>query len=484
MFSLLNLSIKNLVMKNTIYILLVTALVFSSCNKLVEGINVNPDLPSDASADLILTGLQVGAMTFHEGDLARKAGLWSGYYKGTDRQYYGFYNYFILNSDFNGAWADVYTNVMRNTVVLDEKLKEENREGILVGINKVMAAHTMGMATALWGDMPYSEAGDFVKNPSPKYDSQLDIYTQIQEKLNEAIEDLASPLGRPIANSDIFFNGDPDAWTKVAYSLKARFYMHTREYQKAYDNAKNGIDSDVYTWKTYHEADIDAQNLFYQFYNGNRADELQVNDTSFYNLMSSGSEIYRGDGKTDETARFRYLAAPRSSSQHLLNTRYGAAFSKTCPFPIFSQEENLLILAEASLRIAGFEEGLLYLNTLKSYLNAGHHIETGYESDSYKYEPYEPSDFATGGIAAIEGLDRTQSLLREILEEKYVSLFAQLETFNDIRRTIAEPFGLPINPNVGDQFPQRFIYPQTEIDRNLNIPASIPNIYEKTPVNR
>src|SRR5690606_40705089 len=55
-----------------------------------------------------------------------------------------------------------------------------------------------------------------------------------------------------------------------------------------------------------------------------------------------------------------------------------------------------------------------------------------------------------------------QSLLREILEEKYVSLFAQLETFNDIRRTIAEPFGLPINPNVGDQFPQRFIYPRSE----------------------
>src|SRR5690606_4414342 len=122
-------------------------------------------------------------------------------------------------------------------------------------------------------------------------------------------------------------------------------------------------DSDVYTWKTYHEAANDAQNLFFQFYNGNRADDLQVNDTYFYNLMSTGSEIYRGDAKTDETARFRYLTAPRSSSQHILNTSDDGAFSQTSPFPIFSYEENLLILAEASLRIAGFEEGLLYLRS-------------------------------------------------------------------------------------------------------------------------
>jgi hypothetical protein len=32
--------------------------------------------------------------------------------------------------------------------------------------------------------------------------------------------------------------------------------------------------------------------------------------------------------------------------------------------------------------------------------------------------------------------------------------------------------------------PQRFLYPQNEINTNLNVPNSIPNVFTKTPANK
>ena len=42
-------------------------------------------------------------------------------------------------------------------------------------------------------------------------------------------------INKPINGSDIFFNGDAEKWIKVANTLKARFFMHTKEYDLAYN---------------------------------------------------------------------------------------------------------------------------------------------------------------------------------------------------------------------------------------------------------
>lgn len=70
-------------------------------------------------------------------------------------------------------------------------------------------------------------------------------------------------------------------------------------------------------------------------------------------------------------------------------------------------------------------------------------------------------------------------MLYEILEEKYLSLMAHIETFNDLRRT--DNF-LDLDPKRGDQLPQRFLIAQTEINANNNI-SDVPGTSTPTPVN-
>ncbi len=84
-----------------------------------------------------------------------------------------------------------------------------------------------------------------------------------------------------------------------------------------------------------------------------------------------------------------------------------------------------------------------------------------------------------------DGLSSENALLREILQERYVTLFGQIEGFCDTRRTLGEgTVRVPVAPNTGNELPQRFIYPQSEIDRNKNVPNPIPGFFEATMVNQ
>ena len=96
------------------------------------------------------------------------------------------------------------------------------------------------------------------------------------------------------------------------------------------------------------------------------------------------------------------------------------------------------------------------------------------------YEAYVAADFESGGIANQPGATAMESLLHEIVEEKYVSLVGQIEVFNDIRRT--ENL-LEIPSTNGSEIPNRFLIPQVEINANANTPNPIPDLTEKTPVN-
>ena len=117
-------------------------------------------------------------------------------------------------------------------------------------------------------------------------------------------------------------------------------------------------------------------------------------------------------------------------------------------------------------------------------MNNGGYLQN-IDSENIQYEAYTSTDFQQGGIANTENLNANDALLKEILEERYVTLFGQLEPFNDTRRTQDETsIRVPVQPNTGDQLPQRFIYPQSEIDRNNNTPQPIPNFFDRTPINQ
>jgi hypothetical protein len=124
----------------TIYITALFSFGLLSCEKMVEGLNDNPNNPTNASAELILTGLQLGNIAFHEGHTARIAGIWSGYFAGVDRQYRDYHFYVASGFAFSTSWQDVYYGVAQQQNLLEERARPVNNR-LLIGIGRVIKAH-------------------------------------------------------------------------------------------------------------------------------------------------------------------------------------------------------------------------------------------------------------------------------------------------------------------------------------------------------
>jgi hypothetical protein len=157
--------------------------------------------------------------------------------------------------------------------------------------------------------------------------------------------------------------------------------------------------------------------------------------------------------------------------------------------PLVIFEENLLNLAESGLRTKGFAEGLLQLNKVRAYLNVRNNAFVPLAAtDTVKYDPYVAADFASGGIENKTNLSDLNALLREIIEERYVSLYGQILPFNDYRRLAKSEATLrptlPFNNPTATKYPERLIYAQTEINTNTNLPRPIPAVFQVTEVNQ
>ena len=471
-------------MKKYSLIVLMLVLFAGSCKNLVDGFNIDPGSPSDAPAVAMLTGVLVSNMVLQEGEVARIAGLWSGYFRGVQQQYQSYQQYIVTARIFDDNWQRVYTSAYKNIKLLKEKARAVNNIRLL-GVAQVVEANVMGTASALWGDIPYSEAA----NPgvlNPAYDSQTANYARIQSLLDSAIVNLNSTAFESFTAQDIHFAGNTSRWIQTAYTLKARYFMHTREYSKALTAAALGINSNANNWMAPHSTSgRGAYNLYYQFVVQDRPGWMDANGSFAANLLNPSKTPNRGNAKTIERARYNYLF----TSAGALNTSSNGFFGQASSFPLAGFAENLLILAEAETRLNGFDKGLVRLNAYRTFMSAGGNIGSTYTTTgNIKYDPYVLADFNAGGmenLPATSTLSKESSLLREILEERYITFIGQIEGFNDVRRVFKETeVRVPVTPNIGTTLPQRFLYPQIEVDLNTSTPNPIPSLFSVTTINK
>jgi hypothetical protein len=481
----MNIQTIQIMMKNLIYLSIFV--LITSCSGIVDGLNDDPNNPTSAPYENILTGAEVGNIILQTGETARRAGIFAGYYTGIDRQHLGFSQYTVTTSDFDDLWDDAYVNTLRNAIVARQTAEEAGATGIVTGITQVIEALAIGTATSLYGDVPFAEAGD-IDIENPVYEGQQSVYADLQLLLDEAIINLQSGTGRPPSGSDIYFDGDPAPWVEVANTLKARYYMHTKEYGNALSAAANGISGINNALYAPHETALESSNLSYQFFAvASRNNDLVTSDFMISLVLSDPAispdiSKYRGNSKTNEDGRYDFYFLLNTTGFQP-NTLSGFA-EQDAPAPIVTYEENLLILAEAAFRVNGFADGLNNLNAFRDFMSTGGYMR-GVDLADVQYDTYVAADFANGGIENPDGVSQDDALLREILEERYITFFSQIEGFNDTRRTGLESVvRVPVMPNTGSQLPQRFIYPQSEIDRNSNTPDPIPDFFEPTPVNQ
>ncbi|MBS1566099.1 MAG: SusD/RagB family nutrient-binding outer membrane lipoprotein [Bacteroidetes bacterium] len=472
-------------MNNKLYILALVLAVSSltACKKVVEGYNADPNNPQDADAITMLTSTEISNVVLQEGELARHTGLWNGYFTGEQFQYQSIQQYLVIAQDFNASWQLAYASVVKNARLMKQKaLALNNRR--LVGVAQLLEANAIGTTTALWGDVPFAQAANDAF-PNPVFDAQSKVYAAVQTLLDSAILNFASTAFVDFTAQDIHFGANMTKWTQTAYTLKARYYMHTRQYPEALAAATNGISSAANNWLAPHSSlSKGTYNLYYQFLAQDRPGFMDAAGAYVVGLLNSANSNYRGNAKTIEKARFSYLYSSATNPNYTTN----GFFYLSVSYPMASYAENLLTLTEADFRVNGFTAGLARLNTYRAWMAGGGNIGATYlTAGNYKYDAYVAADFNAGGIenAGAAPLPADRALLREIMEERYVSFIGQVEGYNDTRRIFKETdIRIPVPPNAGAQFPQRFLYPQTEIDLNKSTVNPIPGLFEPTPVNK
>jgi hypothetical protein len=145
------------------------------------------------------------------------------------------------------SWSGYY-DILRNNQYVYDRSVELNYE-LHQGIALVMKSMLFGLITDLWGDAPYTNALKAAQgggeNTFPAFDAQETIYTGILndlEKANVLLSKSASEYAA-VGTADVYYQGNPAKWRKLANSLKLRYYM--RLAVKKPDFAKAGIESIV-----------------------------------------------------------------------------------------------------------------------------------------------------------------------------------------------------------------------------------------------
>jgi starch-binding outer membrane protein, SusD/RagB family len=447
------------------------AIMFSACRKVNTEYNVDPNNPQDATAELLMNGSMVSTILVTEGNMARFGGLFSKTFTGIDRQYVGYNEYNVAAGDFDDVWGNLYTGAIANAKQAEDKAISAGNFK-LAGICEVLQAHGYGLATSLWGDVPFTEAVQPDKFKTPKFDGQASVYASIQTLLDKAIANLSStkPLGAAASAKDFYFGGSASNWIAVAHSLKARYYLHTRNYTLALSEANLGISSADNDWKSPHgEASGSDINVYYDFGNNQRPGYMDASDSYAIELL----DTLRQNSKTDESNRLAYFFSG-ADLFYEDNNGYGPIFGANSSFPIMTFVETQLIAIEASAKLGNNTGALNGLNGLRTF-----YVSSNYYGSGSKYDSLLIADFNPGGLYNPSSLSVSAAILKEIASERYVALIGQIEQFNDIRRNKNL---VGVVPRLGKpKVPQRMLLPQAEINSNPNTPSS-PGIFAELPV--
>ncbi len=473
-------------MKRLLSIIIISALLnasLSGCKKLFDtpDINNNPNAVTNVDLPTLTGGTLLGVSLLHEDTDVRIASIWAGELNGLARAHLGYAQYIVSAQNF--TWNPLYPVAGQARLM---QLKADSLGNKWAkGIGQVLEALVIAKATALYGDVPYSQAFDGVKYPAPVFDKQKDVYAALQTTLDNAMVNLSAPTGSAYPAKDFIYKGDVKKWKAAASTLKARLYLHTGDYAKAITYAQSGIGSTDGDALVPHGTGIGVDvNQNYDFFAVSRIGDTGFDNAYLPKLMQS--RINSANTKTDETSLYNYyFKAGLTTTTSLDANTVNGAFVSNAPQPIITYYENQLILAEAQARSGNIDQALAALNTVRAGLASGIINGKTFPAAGRRYDAYVMADFAPAGLANPTKAQSIQmAMLYEIISQRYIYLLMQYEAFNDYRRLAgAVPVvQLPIPLYTGSSKPQRFIYPQTEINTSPNVPNPLPNQFIKTAV--
>jgi Starch-binding associating with outer membrane len=205
-------------MKKIINILAVLILITTAgCKKKFDDLYKDPNRPEQTPASLVLNGILNDMYQRPWGDVQR----WNQF-NCCNYNYYG-------NQEY--AWTSTGLNytTLKNVMKMEEEALRtgspaQNAYSALGKFFRAFFFYQMSMKT---GDLPMTDALQSLSNPTPKYNSQKEIFKQIIKWLDDANDELAVVIskGNNTLLGDFYFNNDPRAWQKVVNAFKLRVFI-------------------------------------------------------------------------------------------------------------------------------------------------------------------------------------------------------------------------------------------------------------------
>ncbi|MCJ8209730.1 SusD/RagB family nutrient-binding outer membrane lipoprotein [Mucilaginibacter sp. RS28] len=430
--------------------------VFTGCKKFID-VNQDPNRPISVQESLILAPVELKISS----DVMAGGGV-----ACTVQEYMQVMalnqvapnsgTYLMYNSDTDGDWSNIYVGCLNNLRNLT-KMAEADGKTYYSGISKILTAYCLATATDLWGDIPYSQAFNGTNNLTPTYDSQQSIYAQVQALLDAGIADINKKGGVAPSGDDLYYNGDMTKWVKLAYTLKARYYMHlinapgttpAAQAQLALTALNNAMTSNSDDFKMVYTGSAGTENPWQQ--NFLSVSTFVLGDT-FVNGFAQ-----RNDPRVSKMVAPAKQTGLYTGRQNGL-TAIGSLESYSIPASFYAgaaaynylvnYSEVLFLKAEATYYTSGFAAAApFYIAGVQSHMN-----KLGVSStDAATY-------LASRTLTA-------NNALQLIMEEKQIANFLLMENFTDWRRTGYPKITKVLNAL--SDIPRRVLYPQLEITSN------------------
>jgi hypothetical protein len=447
-------NLKKIINKRFVVVLSLALMATSCDNWIDQDINVDPDSPSDVPMSLLLPAIQQSmGYNLVGNNSVRTNNIWMQQFDGTDRQSFTEARYQLTPADVGNLWTPIYVEMLNNSSLIVSKSMTAGAESPnFAGVAQVLMATTLGQATDLFGDIPYSEALQGTSsNLRPVYDPQESIYNSIFDLLNQAIVNLNDPNNALAVTGDVSYNGNITKWIKAANAIKARheLQLSNRNGNAAYTAAlaalANGFTSNADDFKV--PFDSDDRNPIFQFME--QRTDIRMGATLVDMLLSN------------DDPRLPFYAAPDSDGNYvgsIPGTQNDAASrpgsyvaSEDSPTYMMTYAEQKFIEAEARFMLG----------------QAG--AQAAYEAAVAASVLRVTGSANTAWLAA--NIIGDPVTLEKIITQKYINGFGTNQPYADYRRTgfpnlsIAQGAVIP-------QIPTRFPYPQSELDYNTgNVPA-------------
>jgi len=435
-----------------------TLFTVSGCKKFID-VNDNPNVPTDVNEALILSPVELDIS--HSVSAGFDFAIVNHWMQNIslNQPVPNTGTYQLFNSDVDGDWSNLYTTCMNNLIALTKRA-EAGSNTKYAGISQILTAFSLGVATDLWGDVPYSNAFQGSANFKPSYDKQEDVYKSIQSLLDKALANIAANKGKAPGSDDFYYGGDMNQWKKLAYTLKARFYMHltkapgytaTAQADLALAALQNGMQTNDDDMKFAYPGSAGQENPLYGTFHP--VSTLMLSDKlvdGFKTRNDPRLSIMVAPAQTTGLYTGLPIGTPTSGSYQLESySRPGAFYRDPAAFfYVVNYTEALFLKAEATLIKSGFAAAQpIYQDAIKAHMS-----KLGVSTAN------------TNTYLSARGTLTNSNALQLIIEEKTIANYLSIENFNDWRRT-----GFPAITKVAaalSEIPRRFLYPQAEIIAN------------------